>query len=380
VDELLRKSPWHQRNYGKDHVLIVGMNYAMDHYIGKPKCKALLSGICANCTKLAIDDYSFLHSGNNGIVDKGDYWHAIPFPGDFHWTHEVKTPFPWENTDRPILVSYIGTVKSFYGPARRVRGSIVHYCELHQDLCVHQTYGKNGTRDSFKVEGYDPLQVSSRSVFCFQPIGDLMTRKGLFDSLLQGCIPVLFDVLTANVMYTWHWDESFWNDISIMINFHPVAFRYSDPIIELQNMFNNSMDLIRKKQKLIRSRVFELQYSLEGRNDRELDVKPWLVNDGNNNLTFTMAQSLLISNVETKVNNNNNNNIGTWPIDSEGNPMRDAYDITMDHVLGWHSGLEADFRNASVPECWNGILNKDKTKCIPDPDEHLHKKKGGKNR
>jgi hypothetical protein len=81
-------------------------------------------------------------------------------------------------------------------------------------MCEHATYGKNGTRDSFKVEGYDPLSISAKSIFCFQPIGDLMTRKGLFDSLLQGCIPVIFDVLTANVMYTWHWSESFWNDIS----------------------------------------------------------------------------------------------------------------------------------------------------------------------
>ena len=60
------------------------MNYAMDHYILKPKCKSLLL-TCSNCTKVAIDDYSFLHSDDSGIVEKGDYWHAIPFPSDFHW-------------------------------------------------------------------------------------------------------------------------------------------------------------------------------------------------------------------------------------------------------------------------------------------------------
>ena len=66
--------------------MLVGMNYAMDHYLGKPKCKSLLANSCYNCTKLAIDDYSFLHAGNEGLVDKGDYWHATPFPSDFHWT------------------------------------------------------------------------------------------------------------------------------------------------------------------------------------------------------------------------------------------------------------------------------------------------------
>jgi hypothetical protein len=180
VEELLLKSPWFMRNYGKDHILIVGMNYAMDHYIGKPKCKSLLAGICSNCTKFAIDDYSYMYATNSGILQRGDYWHAVPFPGDFHWSKQFKPPFPWENENRPILVSYIGTTRSYYGPAKRLRTSIVHYCELHAMDCVHQTYGLNGTRHSFKVDGHNPLQLSAQSVFCFQPIGDLMTRKGFF--------------------------------------------------------------------------------------------------------------------------------------------------------------------------------------------------------
>jgi len=37
VTDLLSKSPYFQRNAGRDHLLLVGMNYAMDHYILKPK-------------------------------------------------------------------------------------------------------------------------------------------------------------------------------------------------------------------------------------------------------------------------------------------------------------------------------------------------------
>ena len=188
VNDLLKASPWHARNHGKDHLLIVGMNYAMNHHIGKPKCKQLLIGACYNCTKIAIDDYSYLQSTNAGLLDRGDFWHATPFPADFHWTRYVKGPFPWENRDRPLLSSYVGSTQSFYGPARRIRQSIAHYCNMHKDICTHQTYGVNGTRHSYKVEGYNPLQVSANSVFCFQPIGDLMTRKGLFDSILQVCL------------------------------------------------------------------------------------------------------------------------------------------------------------------------------------------------
>lgn len=344
VELLLSESKYFQRNQGKDHLLVIGMNYAMDHYIGKPKCKRLLNGICRNCTKLAIDDYSFMYGDDQGIKDRGDYWHAIPFPADFHWTRYVKPPFPWDETDRPILVSYVGSSRSYYGPARRLRGSIIHYCELHSNECIHQSYGANGTRSSFLVEGFNPLQISSRSIFCFQPIGDLMTRKGLFDSLLQGCIPVVFDVLTSSVMYTWHWDESFWNEISVDLPFHPTAFRYSDPVIALRDLYANQTDLIKHKQRLIKERVFELQYSLDSR-------------------FYEYGDTAILNATENSYKVPEN-----WPkYKHNSKPMRDAYDITMDLVLGWHSGRIPDIRNGTVPECWNGsILDKVANKCIID--------------
>ena len=37
VTKLLQESEWFQRRLGKDHLIMVGMNYAMDHYILKPK-------------------------------------------------------------------------------------------------------------------------------------------------------------------------------------------------------------------------------------------------------------------------------------------------------------------------------------------------------
>ena len=162
VEELLKKSVYFQRNEGRDHVLVVGMNYAMDHYIGKPKCKSLIAGTCKYCTKLAIDDYSYLHATDAGIQGKGHSWHAVPFPSDFHWTRQMLKPFPWENTNRPILVSYTGSTKSWYNPARRLRSSVVHYCEMYPQLCVYQSYGAKGSRDSFLVEGHDPNEIASK--------------------------------------------------------------------------------------------------------------------------------------------------------------------------------------------------------------------------
>jgi len=42
---------------------------------------------------------------------------------------------------------------------------------------------------------------------------------GLFDGLVQGCIPVVFNGQTANTMYTWHWPETFWDEELIVFLF-----------------------------------------------------------------------------------------------------------------------------------------------------------------
>ena len=220
----------------------------------KPKCKSLLLNTCANCTKIAIDDYSYLHSGTMGTDEKGDFWHAVPFPSNFHWSKYTPRPFPWErdidSSSRTTLVSYVGSTQSYYNPARRLRGSLVHFCSLHAHMTVHITYGGGGGRSVFRDPSStrNPLDISSRSIFCFQPIGDLMTRKGLFDSLLQGCIPVTFDDLTAAVMYTWHWSEEFWREISVMLHFHGVTHRYIDPVEELKKTIRNNSSLIKKNK------------------------------------------------------------------------------------------------------------------------------------
>lgn len=364
VETLLLNSTWYHRNKGKDHLLIVGMNYAMNDYVLKPKCKSLLSLTCGNCTKFAIDDYSYMYATDSGIKSRGDNWHAAPFPADFHWSHEVKKPFPWESMDRPILTSYIGSEKSFYRPSKRLRSSIIHYCNLHPNLCVHSSYGLNGTRYSFLVEGYNPLLISQKSIFCFQPTGDLMTRKGLFDSILQGCIPVVFDPLTASCMYTWHWEEEFWKKISISLSFHHIAHRQSDPILYLSDLYTNNRSLIENMQKLIRERVFQLQYSKHGLTEKyQFKSKLKYITLEANNL-----KSDLFYNFKVPHNNETLEDIvtyqhSTWPRSENGEPLKDAYQIIMDYCLSWHSGELVHFRNATVPECWDGWLDVKNNMC-----------------
>ncbi|KAH6557263.1 hypothetical protein KP509_1Z125100 [Ceratopteris richardii] len=53
-------------------------------------------------------------------------------------------------------------------------------------------------------EPEEVVRALVRSVFCLQPKGDSATRKGVFDSIIAGCIPVLFANETVYLQYLWH--------------------------------------------------------------------------------------------------------------------------------------------------------------------------------
>ena len=209
-----------------------------------------------------------------------------------------------------------------------------------------------------------------------------MTRKGLFDSILQGCIPVTFDVLTAKVMYTWHWEESFWEEVLVQYNFHPVAFRYFDPVKDLQAMLANRSEEVARKQRLIRERVFELQYSLESyvEDNDDITCAPWITN---HQIPYLFNETVIEPEEDVscstsnskhytprKVHPSNPTKKANWPTDSNGSPQVDAYEKIIIQIFDWHSGRVPDIRNGTVPECWNGYLNVTANKCIPglDPD------------
>lgn len=165
-----------------------------------------------------------------------------------------------------------------------------------------------------------------------------------------------FDALTASSMYTWHWEEEFWKAVSIEYPFDPTAKRYFDPVLALQSLLLHNASLIAEKQELIRSRVFELQYSLDGRFETTEGGNALRTRDG------------FGPRIDSKIAKGGDSVHANWPLDGSGQPMRDAYDLIMDHVLGWHSGVEADIRNGTVPECWNGYLDPVENKCKPHPE------------
>jgi hypothetical protein len=163
-------------------------------------------------------------------------------------------------------------------------------------------------------------------------------------------------------MYTWHWEEEFWKSVSVHFDYDRTASRTFDPVLALQGLILRNATLIAKKQELIRSRVFELQYALHGKHETVESIAA--LDENNSNDLYGPQISDKFTFQTDKINEQ-------WPTDSTGRPMRDAYDIIMDHVLGWHSGKEPDVRKGSVPECWNGYLDVALNKCFPHPKKEV---------
>jgi xyloglucan galactosyltransferase MUR3 len=58
------------------------------------------------------------------------------------------------------------------------------------------------------------MDTVRRSVFCLQPPGDQPNRKSVVDSLLLGCIPVLFHEAQLDYI-PWHWGHKFTSSVYI---------------------------------------------------------------------------------------------------------------------------------------------------------------------
>ena len=238
---------------------------------------------------------------------------AVPYPSNFHWSPAVQRPFIWEmRSERHYLASLVGSTESTNMLATMLRRQLKSYCYFHPK-CKAASYSADHDTGFIQDTTRDPhYLVTMHSIFCFQPLGDTIPRKGIFDSLSFGCIPVVFHPLSTSGMYTHHWPGELWKQIVVEIeaNIEPMNYTTGLTITGQNILRGNPLDIlegiakqpkeIAKRQKLIREHAFELQYGLSGYEKGS-----------------------------------------TWPLNVHGAPVQDAFDKTMDLVLGVHSGKRA---------------------------------------
>ncbi|KAG2325173.1 hypothetical protein Bca52824_007901 [Brassica carinata] len=180
------KESW-KRNAGKDHVFVLG-KISWDFRRTKlPWGSSFLNfQEMQNPTKLLIERHPW---------EVNDI--AIPHPTYFH----PKTDYDITSWQSKMISKHRRNLISFAGGARpgnpnSIRSTLIEQCTLFSDQCRFLNCS-DGSCD--KPENV--IKLFQDSEFCMQPPGDSPTRRSVFDSLISGCIPVIFDPYTAYYQY-----------------------------------------------------------------------------------------------------------------------------------------------------------------------------------
>ncbi|KAK4843892.1 hypothetical protein QYF36_013990 [Acer negundo] len=190
---LQSRKPWIQ-NSGKDHVFVLGkISWDFRRTDKSWGTKLLELDQMQNSMKLLIERQPW-HVNDIGIPHP-TYFHPRSDDDIIVWQLKII------RSQRKSLVSFAGGARP--GDPVNIRSILINQCSSSEDgNCRFLNCSSGGCSQPNYV-----IELFAESEFCLQPPGDSPTRKSLFDSLVSGCIPVLFDPFTAYYQYAWHLPE-----------------------------------------------------------------------------------------------------------------------------------------------------------------------------
>jgi hypothetical protein len=248
----LRNQPsWTRRN-GSDHVMVLG-KISWDF-------RRQVSGIWGS----RLLEFPETQQVTKVLIERNPWVRqdiGVPHPTFFHprSASDIRT---WLDhitaQNRTSLVSFVG--KERPGTAN-VRSELVKQCRGSSDCEFVECNHNLCQIPAFVTRAF------LRSEFCMQPVGDSPTRRSVFDSLIAGCIPVLFHPVTAYVQYPWHLprNESSW---SVYISEDEVKAGRANVVEFLQRIPSHERDTMRGN--IIKNIIPGLLYSAPGS-----DVRPY---------------------------------------------------------------------------------------------------------
>ena len=169
-------------------------------------------------------------------------------------------PLPWDvKCERRYLLSFVGSTKGTEESAR-LRTFIKARCEEYGP----STCGLLSKDIGFLVPS--ALELKENSTFCLEPPGFGAHRKSTIDSLLSGCIPVLFT--SSFQFWPTHW-QSFVGDSRIIIEAEDVLSRKVDILETLRSI---PPERIAKMRRTILNKARHLMYALDDVADDALEI------------------------------------------------------------------------------------------------------------
>ena len=191
-----------RRHNGKDHMLVLGkISWDFRRQPGQNWGSRMLSlPELKDVRRLLIERDPWC-----------DHDIGVPHPTYFHpqsaaeidtWLAHVRSQ------QRPHLVTFVG--KERKNDPKNPRTALVRQCmnvSSEADCKFVECTGDKCLHPAFVTKAFLATD------FCMQPVGDSPTRRSVFDSLIAGCIPVLFHPQTAYTQYPWHLprNETMWS-------------------------------------------------------------------------------------------------------------------------------------------------------------------------
>jgi hypothetical protein len=175
---------------------------------------------------------------------------SVPYPTHIHFLHA--------SSPSEVIIDYRAKdllITSNWRTRFPLRKLLRAQCEEKPQLCEH-----------YEPQYFDNTHITMlnrRAIFCLNPPGDSSTRASFYDSLLMGCIPVIF---RPNVMYAYGDLIDYYGTMVVYIDENLILNGTANIVTQLQAIDVSS---ISRKQEAIEEYRPILQYSLQ---DYECDA------------------------------------------------------------------------------------------------------------
>ena len=239
-----------RRRHGVDHFLVTVGGLQVQHSQRELACAVYTDDARLAMTAILTQDISCMTSADHALEATWDdvasnTVFSIPYPSLFHLTSSSSADvLPWTRNatrTRKFLAAGVFAVshstsqhnerhKGQTSVLGRLRSQLGASCIRHAERCrfiaLSSPSGKNNVSRErhFRSPGELARAVSAMyadATFCLQPMGDRFVRKGIIDSLIVGCIPVLFHASQLR-QWPWHWGS--WGARAVvMLNYSEFA-------------------------------------------------------------------------------------------------------------------------------------------------------------
>jgi hypothetical protein len=241
----LANNTYFQRHEGADHAVL----WSLGQYHPWPHngCDIFMRDFCRRCT--------FTCYWMDSTKPESRFI-SVPFPSAYHWSDSVVN-VPWSLRNIPgrsMLAVYLGSTQTLNPAHTKIRRAMTAQCNA-SSACHWMQIAHTSTDQNIG----DFLSVYKRATFCLCPPGDDPARKAVFDAIISGCIPVIFQKETLYNQYPWHIGESDALDISVSL---PGALVRSGKLDFMSVLQNIPLSVIRAKQLALNRVAPRVQYAI----------------------------------------------------------------------------------------------------------------------